>query len=218
MRAGFFVQQNKGGEKDMESITHRAARGNGKPLRFLRSRKTTLIFILFFIGGVAFGSIYAVAGGNGSLLVSIVLNDLEIQAGRNLQQIFLKSVVQNVGILLYLYFCSNCSKGKPLIHMVPLFFGLSVGAVITAVLYKLSIAALPYVLACVALPKFIQALLLISACNNALKISAQLFKDPGDWRRTEGSCIHMGLYGGAFLLFSFLESIILIFFRRLLPL
>lgn len=201
----------------MESIMHRTAREGGKSLRFLRSRRNTLLFILFFIGGVAFGSIYAVAGGNGSLLVSIVLNDLKIQADRNFQQIFIKSIVQSIGILLYLYFCSNCSKGKPLIHMVPLFFGLSVGAVTTAILYKLSISALPYVLMCVILPKFVQAVLLISACNNALKISAQLFKDPGDWRRTEGSCIHMGLYAGAFLLFSFLESIILVSFRYLLP-
>lgn len=201
----------------MEPMIRRAARSGGRQLRFLRSRKSTLLFILLFVGGLTFGSVYTVAGGNGSLLVSIVLNDLEIQITRNFQQIFFKSIVQSVGILLYLYFCSNCSKGKPLIHMVPLFWGLSVGAVVTSILYQLSVSALPYLLICVVLPRFIQGIVLISACNNALKISAQLFKDPGDWRKTEGSCVHMGLYGGAFLLVSFLESVILLLFRHLLP-
>ncbi len=200
----------------MGFITQRVVIG-GKPLRFLRARKSMLLFIILFTVGIWSGSIYAAVSGSDSLLATIVLNDLQIQATRSFRQLFFKSAVQSLGILVYLYFCSNCSKGKPLIYLVPLFLGLSSGGIITAILAAYTAAALPYVLLCIVLPRFILAVLLISACGNALKISAQLFQDPGEWRRSQGSCIHMGLYTGAFLLFSFLESLLITFFRHFLP-
>ena len=201
----------------MGSFLSYAAKSCGRQLRFLRSRKNTLIFICLFVGGITFGSIYAVAGGQSTLLSSIILNDVAVQASRSFRQLFMKSIIQGAAILLYLYFCSNCSKGKPLIHLVPLFLGLSAGASITTILAKFSISSFPYILSCILVPKFLQAVLLLSACGNALKISTQLFSDPGEWRRTEGSFIHMGLYGGIFLIFSLMETILIFTFRHLLP-
>ena len=61
------------------------------------------------------------------------------------------------------------------------------------------------------------AIILISACNNAVKISNQLFQN-GDGRQSMiGSCVHMGLYAGAFLLFSAAQAAILLLFGHLLP-
>ena len=176
-----------------------------------------MLFILLFLAGVTMGSVFAAQTSSSELLHSVILNGLSLQKDLNLRQLFFKSAAQTLGLLVYLYFCSNCSKGKPLILCVPLFFGLSSGAVITVILRYGAFSAMPFLMICILLPKFILAILLISACNNAIRISNQLFQGGDSRQPSGGSCVHMGLYGGAFLLFSALQAAILLLFGHLLP-
>ncbi len=201
----------------MASLTRRSTRSVARPMRFLKARKGTLLFISLFIFGVTFGSIYAAQSTNTTLLHSVILNGLSVQKTQSLKLLFFKSAAQTLGLLIYLYFCSNCSKGKPLIFCVPFFFGLSTGAVVTVIMAQGAWSAMPYLMICILIPKFILAIILISACNNAVKISNQLFQN-GDGRQSIiGSCVHMGLYAGAFLLFSAAQAAILLLFGHLLP-
>lgn len=148
--------------------------GQGASLRqYLQSRRSTILFFLFFLCGLTAGSLYAAMDGSGSMvLISILVNTVKIQQASPFVRIFFQSVTQAFGILVYLYFSAYCMKGKWLIYLTPLVFGLSVGTMITSVLYQFLLTGVPYVVLCIFLPKFVQLLLLLVLCNNCLRISA----------------------------------------------
>lgn len=201
----------------MELIT-KAKNKRLMPLRFVQARRGTLFFILLFMGGLVISSGYTAADGEKSLIAAIVLRGLEVQATQSFRQLFIRSILQGSGILVYLYFCSHCNKGGPLVYLAPFGLGLSVGAVMTSVLCRLGLEALPYLFVCVALPGFLEAILYLAACRNALKLITQLLRAPGDWHKSGEFTVPMGFYAGGFLALAFIKSMILVLFSHLLPL
>lgn len=141
--------------------------------QYLRARRSTIQFFLFFLCGLTVGSLYAAMDGSSTMvLLSILVNSVKIQQTSSFLRIFFQSVTQAFGILVYLYFSAYCMKGKWLIYLTPLVFGLSVGTVVTSVLYRFLLTGVPYVVLCVFIPKFLELLLLLVLCNNCLRISA----------------------------------------------
>lgn len=180
---------------------------------YFRARKMTLTFFLFFLCGLAGGSFYAVAdSSSGMLLISIIVNSVKLQQTLPFLRVFFQSATQALGILVYLYFAAYCVKGKWLINLVPLIFGLSLGATITSILYRFSSTAILYILTCVFLPKFLEVLLLLALCNFCLRISAGL--GGGGSGRTNVFWIFAILL----LVFSLLESTLIFNFCHLLNL
>ncbi len=181
--------------------------------QYLRARKATLLFFGIFLAGLTAGSFYACVDGSGSMvLISIVINSVKLQQTLPFFRIFLQCATQVFGILVYLYFAAYCMKGKWLIYMTPLVFGLSVGAITTSVLYRFGLSGFLYVLLCLFVPKFLELLLLVVLCNACLRISAGV----GMGTQVKGDIFWM--FAIFFAVFAFVEGLLLFHFCALLPL
>ena len=108
---------------------------NAFGIRYFQARKNTLLLSAFFLAGLTFGSFYAIADSSDSLvIVSIVINGIRAQSKASYLRLFYQAALPSAAVLIFLYFAANCCKGKLLVSMVPLVYGLSVGAIMTAVL------------------------------------------------------------------------------------
>lgn len=181
---------------------------------YLLSRGSTFAFIGFFMGGLAVGSLFCIAETDGAqLLRSIVNSDLTMQMSRNYPQLLMSAISGFAAIFLFAYLCINCTKGAMLIYIVPLVYGLSLGAIITAILCGYGYHALRYILVCIFLPKVIETFLLLSLCNK----TARYCKEGGG-----GKAPHKGrpvfpimLYLVVFAVYFVVESLVVLLFRGL---
>lgn len=188
----------------------------GSVSTYLRSRGSTFAFIMFFIAGLAGGSIFGIGGTDGGDIIrSIVLNELSMQLERGLPQLIMSSVAGFAGIFIFAYLCVNCSKGALLVYMVPLVHGMSVGSFVTITLYNYGISAFSYVLICIFLPKALETLLLLSLCNKTSRYCKEQFgtqpiRHKG--RESFPTLLYLVLFG----LYFIIESLFIYAFRWLL--
>lgn len=141
-------------------------------ISYLQLRKNSLLFLGLFLAGLLLGSIYTVRDSAGpGLMLSLVTNHIQKQAVSGHAQLLLGRLMSNLGPVVFLYFAANCVQGRWLAGLVPVFYGLSVGAVVTAILFQHGLKAMGYLLLCVLLPRFLQLVLLMTACNQAVKLS-----------------------------------------------
>lgn len=139
---------------------------------YLRLRKNSVLFLGLFLIGLFLGSLYTVRDFNGQRLVlSLLQNHIQKQAVSGYGQLLAGRLGSNLGSIVFLYFAANCVQGRWLACLVPVFYGLSVGASVTALLYQYGLGAAGYLPVCLLLPRFLQLLLLMTGCNQAVKLS-----------------------------------------------
>ena len=178
---------------------------------YLHLRKNSILFFGMFLCGLIFSSLYAAKDSGGSgLILTVVTNHIQVQALSGYWQILSSCLTKNLGAIVFLYFAANCIQGKWLIPLVPLFFGLSAGAITTSLLYQHGLGAMAYILICVLVPKFIQLILLMAGCNQAMKLSIGI---PS--QKPAGERLFL-FFGGAAVLVSLLETLLLSRFTGLL--
>lgn len=185
--------------------------GTGSWGGYFRLRKNSVVFLGLFLGGLLLGSLYTVRDCGGQrLILTMMANQLQAQAAGGFWQVLTGRLVTNLGYIIFLYFAANCVQGKWLSGLVPAFYGLSVGSSVTAILYQHGIAAGGYLAVCVLAPRFCQLILLMTACNQSVKLSQNISaKKPAG----EQSFL---LLGTATVLFSGLEALVLSRFTGLL--
>lgn len=146
--------------------------GGASWISYLQLRKNSLLFLGLFLAGLLLGSVYTARDSAGPrLMLSLVTNHIQKQAVSNHAQLLLGRLISNLGPIVFLYFAANCVQGRWLAGLVPVFYGLSVGAAVTAILFQHGLKAMGYLLLCVLLPRFLQLVLLMTACNQAVKLS-----------------------------------------------
>lgn len=142
---------------------------------YLRLRRNSILFLGLFVVGLFLGSLYTVRDSGGpQIILSLVTNHIQRQAGENFTQIMAGRLGSNLGSIVFLYFAANCVQGRWLACLVPVCFGLSVGAAVTAILFQYGLGAVGYLLVCVLPPRFLQLVLLMTACNQAVKLSREI--------------------------------------------
>lgn len=178
---------------------------------YLRLRRNSILFLGLFLVGLFFGSLYAVRDRAGpQLILALVANQLQKQAVSGYWQLLAGRLGSNLGSIVFLYFAANCVQGRWLSCLVPVFFGLSVGAAVTAVLSQYGPGAVGYLLACVLPPRFLQLVLLMTACNQAVRLSQSISSMAPVGERK------FLLLGAAAVLLSMLEALLLGRFTGLL--
>lgn len=182
---------------------------------YLLARGSTLAFLGFLTAGLALGSSFCVSGAEGAeLLRSIVANQLSLQQQQNFVELVLGGAYGFVGILIFIYICVNCRKGSMLIYFVPLLYGISVGTTMAAVLLANGFAAFSYLLFGVFLPKAVQTMLLLSACNKTVRYCKAQYGGTGNRKGQESFPIL--LYLALFGLYFVIEAAFIYLFRGLL--
>lgn len=185
--------------------------GTGSWAGYFRLRKNSAVFLGLFLCGLLFGSLYTVRDCGGQrLILTMTANQIQAQASAGFWQVLTGRLVTNLGYIIFLYFAANCIQGRWLAGLVPAFYGLSVGAAVTAVLYQHGIAAGAYLAVCVLLPRFFQLVLLMTACNQAVKLSQSISSKKPAGERS------FLLLGAATAAFSAAEALILSRFTGLL--
>lgn len=178
---------------------------------YLKMRKNSLLFLGVFLVGLALGSFYAEGDSRGpQVILALVTNHIQRQAVSSYGQLLAGRLGSNLGSIVFLYFAANCVQGRWLVGLVPVFYGLSVGAAVTALLYKLGFGAMGYLLVCVLPPRFLQLVLLMTACNQAVKLSREISA-----RSPVGEQKFL-LLGAAAMLLSMLETLLIGRFAGLL--
>lgn len=151
--------------------------GSGGPswADYLRLRKNSILFLGLFLAGLLLGSIYTVRDTGGQrLILALMENHIRRQAASGYGQLLAGRLGSGLGFIVFLYFAANCVQGRWLACLVPVFFGLSVGAAVTALLFQYGLEAMGYLSVCLLLPRFLQLLLLMTACNQAVKLSQSI--------------------------------------------
>lgn len=186
---------------------------NAFGIRYFQARKNTLLLSAFFLAGLTFGSFYAIADSSDSLvIVSIVINGIRAQSKASYLRLFYQAALPSAAVLIFLYFAANCCKGKLLVSMVPLVYGLSVGAIMTAVLYFWGRDGILYLLLCTFIPKIITLFLSIVLCNLTLHTCMSICS--GAEERIDFFLLFALLYAAA----AALEALLIHLFCGLLPL
>ncbi len=183
--------------------------GGGNWGGYLQLRRNSMIFLGLFLCGLLFGSLSA-ARDSGGLILAMVTNHIQRQAVSGWGELLSGRLVSGLGPVVYLYFAANCVQGRWLAGLVPVLYGLSVGAGVTALLAQHGLGAAGYLVLCVVLPRFLQLVLLMTGCNQAARLSQGVSaKAPVGERR-------FLLLGAAAGLLSVLETLILSRFTGLL--
>ena len=183
-------------------------------LRYARARKSTLQFFFLLCCGLTWGSFYALGEGEGSaLLRAIVLEELVLQQQRSFRELVISGAIGMLGMLLYLYLCLYCTKGKWLVLLVPFVFGLSTGGLVAVLVSEYGLGIWAYLLSCVFVPRLLLVLLLLSACNRCSRTCGQETAGRKEGREGEAS---VRLYLLLFLLALLFQSFLLYVFRGLL--
>ncbi len=107
--------------------------GGGNWGGYLQLRRNSMIFLGLFLCGLLFGSLSA-ARDSGGLILAMVTNHIQRQAVSGWGELLSGRLVSGLGPVVYLYFAANCVQGRWLAGLVPVLYGLSVGAVVTALL------------------------------------------------------------------------------------
>lgn len=178
---------------------------------YLRLRRNSILFLGLFVLGLFFGSVYTVRDSGGpQIILALVTNHIQKQAFSGYGQLLAGRLGSNLGSIVFLYFAANCVQGRWLACLIPVFFGLSVGATVTAILFRYGLEAMGYLLVCVLPPRFLQLMLLMTACNQAAKLSRDISpKAPVGEQR-------FLLLGVAAILLSMLETLLIGRFTGLL--
>ncbi len=154
---------------------HGRSGGGGSWVGYWQLRRNSVLFLGLFCTGLLLGSLYTVRdSGSLGLILAVVTNQIQRQAVSTGWQVLSGRLISSLGYIVYLYFAANCIQGKWLIRLVPVFYGLSVGAMVTALLHQHGLGAGPYLLVCVLLPRFLQLVLLMIVCNQAVKLSQSI--------------------------------------------
>lgn len=178
---------------------------------YLKLRRNSLLFLGLFLIGLFLGSFYAEQDSGGpQVILALMTNHIQKQAVSSYGQILAGRLGSNLGSIVFLYFAANCVQGRWLACLVPVFFGLSVGAAVTALLYRYGFAAAGYLSVCVLPPRFLQLVLLMTACNQAVKLSREISA-----RSPVGERSFL-LLGAAAMLLSMLETLLIGRFTGLL--
>lgn len=178
---------------------------------YLRLRKNSILFLGLFLVGLFLGSFYAERDSGGQqLILALMTNHIQRQSVSSYGQILAGRLGSNLGSIVFLYFAANCVQGRWLAGLVPVFYGLSVGAAVTALLFRYGFAAMGYLLVCLLLPRFLQLVLLMIACNQAVKLSQAISPKAPVGERS------FLLLGAAAMLLSMLETLLIGRFSGLL--
>jgi len=146
--------------------------GGGNWVGYFQLRRNSILFLGLFLVGLLFSSVYTVRDSGGpQLILAVVTNHIQKQAVSSYGQLLIGRLGSSLGFIVFLYFAANCVQGRWLACLVPVFYGLSVGATVTAILFQHGLGAAGYLLACVLVPRFLQLILLMTACNQAIKLS-----------------------------------------------
>lgn len=178
---------------------------------YLQLRKNSVLFLGLFLAGLFFGSVYAVRDCDGpGLIPALVMGHIQKQSVSGYGQLLTGRLGSNLGSIVFLYFAANCVQGRWLACLVPYFYGLSVGASVTAILFQYGHGAVGYLLFCLLPPRFLQLVLLMIACNQAVRLSQSISpRAPVGERR-------FLLLGVAAVLLSMLETLLVGQFTGLL--
>ena len=180
---------------------------------YLRSRSSTIAFMLFLIAGLGGSSAFCAGQSEtAALLRSIVLDNFSRQLVIGYTSLLLGALYGFGGIFVYVYLCVSSRQGAALIYAVPLVHGLSVGAVISTILLTQGYGALGYLLVCIFLPKAVETLLLLSLCNKTVRYCRE---QGGGASRKRRESFPILLYLILFVLYFALESLVVLFFRWL---
>lgn len=202
MMGGYFRRRRRFGSR---------TGGGHSWVDYFQLRKNSIAFLGLFLCGLLLGSLYAArdSGGQG-LILAMVTNHIQRQAVSGWGQLLAGRLVSDLGFIVFLYFAANCVQGRWLAGLVPVLYGLSVGATVTALLVQHGLGAAAYLAVCVVLPRLLQLVLLMTACNQAVKLSQGISaKAPVGERR-------FLLLGAAAVALSFLESLLISRFTGLL--
>lgn len=185
--------------------------GGGGLSGYLQRRKGSLAFLGLFLAGLLAGSVYTVRDcGREGLILTIVANHIQTQAVSSYWQILTGCLTGSLGYIVFLYLAANCVQGRWLAHLVPVFYGLSVGSRVTALLYQHGLGAGGYLLVCVLIPRFFQLILLLPACGQAARLSQSISAQKPLGERS------FLLFGAAAAVLSMAEALILSRFTGLL--
>lgn len=170
---------------------------------YLQLRGNSILFLGLFVLGLLFSSVYTVRDSGGpQVILALTANHIQKQAFSGYGQLLAGRLGSNLGSIVFLYFAANCVQGRWLACLVPVFYGLSVGATVTAVLFRYGLGAMGYLLVCILPPRFLQLVLLMTACNQAVKLSQSISpKAPVGERR-------FLLLGVAAILLSMMETLL----------
>ena len=183
----------------------------GGGVGYFRQRKNSVIFLGMFLAGLVFSSLYSVKDGSGGgLILTMATNHIEVQAVSGYWELLTGCLGENLGYVVFLYFAANCVQGRWLIPLAPLCFGLSVGAVVTSLLYQHGLGAMAYILICVLVPRFLYLVLLMAVCNQAMKLSQGISS-----QKPAGERLFL-VFGVIAALLSLLEALVLYRFTGLL--
>lgn len=192
----------------------RTLRKKGNLIDYILSRGSSFAFIGFLSMGLALGSLFCIGSTQSAqLLRSIVIKNIELQAGQSFLELTWGAAMGFAGIFIFVYICLNSRKGGILIYLVPMLFGLSVGSVIGSVVYSYGYSALSYILLCIFLPRSIQSILLLSLCNKASRYCKEL---NGAIHTRSGHHFPTALYIIVFGVYFVLEAFCVYIFRSLL--
>lgn len=149
--------------------------GTNSLMGYFQLRKNSILFLALFLCGLLLSSIYTVRDCRETrLILSLVANQVQNQAVSGYWTVLTGRLIANLGPVVFLYFAANCLQGKWLAGFVPVFYGLSVGATVTALLFQHGLGAGQYLFICVLLPRFAQLVLLMAACNQTVKLSQSI--------------------------------------------
>ena len=133
----------------------------------LKSRSTTIRYLLFMLAGVLLGSIGAVLCGTDSIPCKILINQLTAIPERTLWALTRERLLFMAILVLCLLIAARCLWGRGMIPAVPLLFGLGQGTGITFLLMLLGWNGLGYIFPAVLLPRVLQLAVLVLLCNLA---------------------------------------------------
>lgn len=183
---------------------------------YLRARGSTFAFIIFFIAGLAAGSLFCIGATDGADIIrAIVIKELTGQLENGLPQLLMGTISGFAGIFIFAYLCVNCSKGAMLVYLIPIVHGMSLGCFITTTLYSYGLSAFGYVAVCIFLPKLLETLLLLSLCNKAARYCKEQFSTQ-PVRSNRRDSFPIALYLLLFGLYFVIEALFIYGFRWLL--
>lgn len=130
-------------------------------------RKSTIKYLLCFGVGLLAGSLAAVICDSDSIPFRILLNQFTILPKHGLWTLWREKLLFTAIIVFYLLIASRCLWGNPLIHAIPILFGVGQGVIVTFLLMLLGWKGITYILMSNILPKTVQLAAIILLCNTA---------------------------------------------------
>ncbi len=185
-------------------------------LSYMRRHRASVVFSGMFIAGVALGSsaVRTLSGDLAQGLAALLRGFVDARTTQALGQTLASSLSQNLVLIIILFFSGFCAIAAPIIYMVPLFKGLGYGLTAAALLAVYGVRALPFVGFLLLPNTLLSALIIVAACEEALKMSRTFLAviRPIDPPRSSGSptpgryCLKFGLFSLAMVGGALLES------------